>query len=196
MRVSDVLVDLDLVGQVGDDGAVGLEATQQEGGGELAQGTVALARLVEFAHVALELLQGAEHAGVQEVEDRPQVGEVVFHRRARERHAHARVDRLDRARLLDAGVLDGLRLVEDEHVPRDARDDVEALRHLVGGDAERGHDVAEIVVRDGGEARVELGCARAVQDLEVEVRAEALELVLPVADERRRHHEQGANAVL
>ena len=80
-------------------------------------------RLVALA----ELLRGAEQPRSQEVEERPEIPEAVLHRRAREGEARAPAERLDRARLLGAGVLDGLRLVEHDEAPlaleqpRDAR---------------------------------------------------------------------------
>ena len=65
-----------------------------------------------------ERLAGAEQAGVDEVEDRPEIAEAVLDRRAGERDARPRVDLLGGARLLGAGVLDRLRLVEDGESPR------------------------------------------------------------------------------
>ena len=70
---------------------------------------------------APEGLVGAEEAGVQEVEDRLQLGEAVLDRRAGEGGAARGAERADGARLRGAGVLDVLRLVEREVLPRAPR---------------------------------------------------------------------------
>ena len=57
--------------------------------------------------------------GVGELQDRPQVGEPVLHRRAGDRDPVARRQRADRGGLLGGGVLDRLRLVDDDPAPVD-----------------------------------------------------------------------------
>jgi hypothetical protein len=58
----------------------------------------------------------AEEPGGEKVEDRPQLAQVVLDRRAGEAEAVRGIDLLERAAGLGPGVLDGLRLVEDEQV--------------------------------------------------------------------------------
>ena len=59
----------------------------------------------------------AEQSRVQEVEERPEIDEPVLDGRARQRDPASRAERLDGAGLLGAGVLDGLRLVENDQRP-------------------------------------------------------------------------------
>ena len=77
-------LDLGLVGQIGDDGLVGLEAPQDVGPHQVAQRAVGVVRLVrEALGVARELPGRAEQPRVEEVEDRPQVAEPVLDRACR-----------------------------------------------------------------------------------------------------------------
>ena len=66
----------------------------------------------------LEPLARAEQAGVDDVHDRPELVEAVLDRRAGHRERATRVEPAQRARPLRGGVLDVLRLVEQEPVPR------------------------------------------------------------------------------
>ena len=61
-----------------------------------------------------ELRPRADETGVREVEDRPEVAEAVLDGRAGERDARARGDPPELLRGLAGGVLDRLRLVEDQ----------------------------------------------------------------------------------
>ena len=75
--------------------------------------------------MAGELLAGAEKAGKQEIELAPQFAEVVFQRRAGQAQAMPCIDLAHCFRALALGILDRLRLVEDEQV-------VTVLHQLVG----------------------------------------------------------------
>ena len=66
---------------------------------------------------AAELLRASEQAGIDEVEDRPQVAEVVFHRRSGQGDPGFSLQGLGGARLLGVGVLDRLRLVQHHEAP-------------------------------------------------------------------------------
>ena len=109
---------LGLVGQVGDDALVGLEAAQDVGTHQIAQRRVRVLRPVgEALDEGRELLGRAQQAGIDEVEDRPQVAEPVLDRRAGERDARVGLERLDGLGLLGRRILDRLGLVEDGQPP-------------------------------------------------------------------------------
>ena len=85
-----VLGDLDLLRQVVDDAGVGLHASQQVGADDAAQqggGLVVAVALDGDGEALPEAFGAAEHAGVEEVHDRPQLGQPVLHRGAGERDA-------------------------------------------------------------------------------------------------------------
>ena len=104
---------VDAVGQLGGDHRLALGAAEHEDAVERAQRGLALAR-----ELGDERRPRADEAGVGEVEDRPQVAEAVLDRRAGEREAAAGRDAAQLLRGLVGRVLDGLRLVEDDAVPR------------------------------------------------------------------------------
>ena len=107
---------LDAVGQIL--GHVLLEPAQQQraqlgreppAGDALGRFGVLAARLVGLG----ELLLVAEVAGLDEIDDAPQVEQAVLQRRAGQRQAVLGLQLLDRLRHLRAGVLDELRLVQN-----------------------------------------------------------------------------------
>ena len=115
---------LDLVRQVVDHRRVGLEPAQQERARAPAQvlGDVGAPVALDGDGVALaEGARGAEHARVDRVHDRPQLGEPVLHGRAGQREAVLGVEAADGLRAARAVVLDHLGLVEHDAVPGDAR---------------------------------------------------------------------------
>ena len=127
--------DLGLVGQVGDDRAVGLHPPQDVGPHQLAQRAVGIVLpLGEALGVAGELPRRAEQARVDEVEDRPEIAEAVLDRRAGQRDARLRLQRLGRPGLPGARVLDRLRLVEDGQAPVDLGEHGQAQQRAVAGD--------------------------------------------------------------
>ena len=74
---------------------------------------------------------GAEHAGVQELEERPELAEVVLDRRAAERQAVPAAEQAGGLGRLAVGVLDRLRLVEDDVVELDlARSSAMSVRRV------------------------------------------------------------------
>ena len=95
-------------------------APQQEGREQLLQCALLLAVAVALdrLHEAkLELLEWAEQSGIQEVEDAPEIPEVIFDRRSGEREPVARGQTERGASPLRMRVLDELRFVQHERVP-------------------------------------------------------------------------------
>ena len=107
---------LDLFGQVGDDSLVGLEPAQDVRPDERAE------RLVRRSGLHLldqsgERLGAAEQAGVEKIEQRPEIGQAILDRGAGHGDAGRRFQLLDGPRLPRARVLDRLGFVENDEVP-------------------------------------------------------------------------------
>ncbi len=128
-------VQLGLVRQIGNDGAVGLEPAQQVRPHEPAQRReVGRLRGLQRLDAAAEFRRGAEQAGIEEIVERPQVAEAVFDRRAAERDARSGAETLDRAGLPRAGIFDRLRFVENDEPPLALRDPIQPRGLPVGGE--------------------------------------------------------------
>ena len=129
---------LDALGQFAGDHR--LRAPQDEGRDAAPQlrEAAAVALLLDGrAKAGAKALRAAEKAGHQEVEQAPQLAQVVLHRRARQREPLARIERGDHLRGLGARVLDVLRLVEHDDVPASAEPACAvALQQRVGRDDE------------------------------------------------------------
>ncbi len=96
-----VRAHLGLLGQVGDDPAVGLEPSQDVGPDQRPERpVVAVPAGRQLSGDPREGPGAAEQAGVQEVEQRPEIREAVLDRRARQRDAGPAPELLDRPRLL------------------------------------------------------------------------------------------------
>jgi hypothetical protein len=182
----DVLDDLALRRQLR--GHLLLGAAQQEGAdarGQVRQACLVAVALDGRAVVLGELAGVAEPAGQQEVEQRPEFAQVVFQRRAGQAQAVPRVQLARGLGGLGPGVLDVLRLVEDQQV-------VLLFAELLGVARQQ---------RIGGEDQVMLGdprevaaAAGAMQGEHAQLRGEALGFVQPVGDQAGRHHHQGRRA--
>ena len=107
------LIGLDLLGEILRD--LGLRAAEDErvDRGAEALGGLLIARVDGTRVTLLELVERAEQAGADEVEDRPDLGEAILDRRAGEREAALGLEALGGARRGAERVLDVLRLVED-----------------------------------------------------------------------------------
>ncbi len=195
--------DLRLVGQVGDDPPVGLQAPEEVRAEQPAQRPVAV--LLARRHAtgcAPKLLRAAQQARLQEVEERPEVAEPVLDGRAGQRHANACSHGLRRARLPGAGVLDGLRLVEDDEPPFALAEPRGASHGTVrrddGVDLLEGYRLGrDLTVCDGvGATFPAFGLARRrpVRHVNAQARREARGLRRPVGDQGRRDDEQGRSA--
>ena len=111
---------LDLVRQIVDDPLVGLDAAQDEGLHQLLQGHRP-GRIVALVDGHLEGLAElgllAQVAGIEEVEDRPEIAQAVLDGRAGQGQAMRRRQLQDRARLGGLRILDVLGLVDHHAVP-------------------------------------------------------------------------------
>ena len=131
----------------------------------------------------IERVLAAQEPRHQEVEQAPQLEDVVLDRRAGEDEPVVRLDALHRARELRARVLDDVALVEHAVVPPDTLERRDVVPHdLVARD----HDVVRVEAR--GEA---LPLARGADVHHgPQVRGVLEDLVVPVACERRRTHDE------
>ncbi len=132
--------------------------------------------------VPLEDRVGAEHPGVEELEDRPELAQVVLDRRAAHRQPVPRPDEPGGLRGLALGVLDRLRLVEDHVVELDVRQlgDVGPEGPISGDD--------QVVV---AELLAERVAARPGVVEDPEPRGELRGLLDPVEHERTRDDREG-----
>lgn len=168
----------DAGGQVGEDGGVGLEATEEEVGDGAAE---ALGVGIALGEVAA----GAEEVGVKEVEDGPEVVEAVFDGGAGEGEAVRGGEGAGGLGLAGGRVLDELGFVEDEGLPLDA--------------AEAGIIAPEVAI--GGEDDVDLtgaakkGITQGTIGANVAVDAEAGgpvgKLAFPNRQDSKRCHDEG-----
>ena len=181
-RQGHMLHHLQLFRQVGDDPPVGLHPPEQEGGRHGPQAGVALGPLVQRSAEGLELLGSPQQALVQKVEQGPEVGQVVFHRRARHGHTHPGGQLFDLPRLFGQGVLDGLGLVQDHAVPVYFLQSLYPGRHAVGGDREEGRLFRQGLLQRGG--------GLAMENQGIHFRREAGAFALPVAQQGRGNNQQ------
>ena len=184
---------LHLLGQVGDDRFVGLEAAQDEGahpGLEVPQG----------AHVAVALDRQAvalaeegfipQHPGVEEVHQGPELADAVLHRRAGEGDAEAALlagaaEVAGGLALLGGGILDRLGLIDHHPLPVDRFEQLAvALEQAIAGE----HQVDTVEGLPQG--RLRGGAAGAVVLPHPQLRREARRLPFPVGEHRGGGHQQ------
>ena len=182
-----VRLDLGLVRQVGDHGLVCLQTPENVRSHQLAQRRVRIVRSIrETPGEARELFGGAEQAGVDEVEDGPEVPEPILDRRAGQRDPRVRVKLLGGPRLPCARILDGLRFVQYRQMPRNLHQPRDPQQRSVARDHEihiRQSLVIERLQLDGRHRRW-------MRDERPQARREACDLRRPVRKKRRRRDEQ------
>ena len=128
---------LRLVRQIGNDRLIRLHAPQNVRTRQLAKRRVWVVRPVcETPGEACEFLAGTEQAGIDEVEDRPEVSEPILHRRASERDPCLRLELFDGPCLFCAWVLDGLGFVQNYEAPRNLQQSRGSQERSVAGDDE------------------------------------------------------------
>ena len=127
-------LQLDLVRQIADDAAIGLHAAQDVGPHEPTQRRVAFAGLRAVFHGIGEGGAAAEQAGIEEIEEAPEIAGTVFDWRAGQSDAHGGLQGLHRLRGAAAAVFDGLRFIENDHAPGVREPGVGPLQELIGRD--------------------------------------------------------------
>ena len=126
---------LGLVRQVRGDARVGLHPAQNVRRYQAPQRRVAGVLVVlQCLGEIPELCRAAKQAGIDEIEDRPQVAETVFNGCAGECYTVRAFEFFHRLGLARAGVFDRLGLVEHDPRPIDFRQPFESDDHAVGGD--------------------------------------------------------------
>ena len=164
--------------QVGENGGIGLETTEEEvrdGAAEAVGVGIALG----------EVATGAEEVGVEEVEDGPEVVEAVLDGGAGEGEAVRGGERAGGLGLAGGGVLDELGFIENEGLPLDA--------------AEAGIVAPEVAI--GGEDDVDLtgtakegiaqGTVRANVTMDTEAGGPVGKLAFPHGQDGKRGHDEG-----
>ena len=131
----------------------------------------------------VEPLARAEQARVEDVHDRPQLVQPVLDRRARHRDATTRRQHAQRTRALRLRVLHVLRLVHQQSVPLDLREDIHVARRDVirrDDDVHLAHLAQQLVVREP---------IAPVMQMHAQLRREAMHLRDPLPrDAHRAHH--------
>ena len=166
---------------------VGLHPAQDVGPDQIAQRAVGVVRpLGQGLGGAAELLRASEQAGIDEVEDRPQVAEVVFHRRSGQGDPCFSLQGLGGARLLGVGVLDRLRLVQHHEAPGRFSQHRQAQQRAIAGDhqVQARQSLHRHLIEVFGRHR------RGMHDLRVQLGGEALDLRRPVGQQRCRSDQQ------
>ena len=172
-----ILPDLIFIREVGDNRLIRLHPPQDKGRYRAAQFGVSIRLVPELFRKSGKLSRRAQQTGVEKIKQRPQIGQPVFYRRPRHGNANACAQRLDRFGLLDAGALDGLRLIEYDHIPRKRRQVLQPRYHPIGRDK-------YIPVINRG-LRL---CP--VNDAYPQARREPLGFLLPVHQQRRGNDQQ------
>lgn len=173
-----VLVLLELVRKVADDGLVCLEAAQEHGRGDAfeAFGCFSVLLILDGIRIAcLEGLRTAEVTFVGKFHDGPEFFEAVLDGGAGDGDADGGFHAADGAALGGVGVLDVLRFVDDEDFPFLLFEKLlVASKESIGGKKDVPMEISEValyaVVEENGEERCEAG-----------------DLFLPVGEKARRH---------
>ena len=135
-----------------------------------------------------ELGAVAEEAGDEPIEQGPQFGKIVLHRRSRQRDSLARLDFANAFGSLRGGILDRLGFVQNGELPLPSEQRLMVPAH------QRVSRQDQMMVGDGVEPLSAFG---AVEDQQLELRREARRLAPPVSDQARGHDQQtGAVAAL
>ena len=147
-------------------------------------------RLVDVARLrvegGVEKVGGREDIGEEEVEQRPQLMQVVLDRRARQQQPARRPYLAEEPRELRVLILEAMRLVDDEASPAHLLERRDLRRHRLLGRQ------AHVVVARRHErlALLRALVLGAVQHKDAQLGAELGKLALPVAEHRERQHDQ------
>ncbi len=183
---------LELLGQVGDDCSVGLEAAQDERRRRSAEppGSIVVAVAFDGNGEALpERVGRSEEARVQDLHDRPELREAVLDRRPGERDPAGCPDAAGRLGLPGRTVLDVLGLVQHETAPVDCGERLDVARDEP---VRRDDEV------DRGAGRCEILSAKpvaSVVDVDGQARREAFRLAAPVLHDGHGTDDKGGPGV-
>ena len=179
-------LDLGLVGQVGDDRLVGFHPAQDVGPHQLAQRAVGIMRpLGQAFGIAGELFGVAQQTRVDEIEDRPQVAQVILDRRAGQRDPRPCLQRLRRFGLPGVRILDRLRLVQNDKPPICLREHRDTQQRAIACNC-------QIIVRRlfGGESlHLIRRHRRRMYDRSLQAGGEFFDLRCPVGQQRGGRHQ-------
>ena len=176
-----------LVRQIRDHGLIGLQPPQNVGPHQLAQRAIGIVRPVGKALDEVgELFRRSQQPRIDEIENGPEIAEAVLDGGAGQRESYMRLQPLDGPRLLGIGVLDGLRLVQDDKLPAGFRDPRHAEQRAVAGDYQV--HAAQPLWRNGlefgGRKRGRMG------DESLQTRRKTFDLRCPVGQQRSRGYQQ------
>ncbi len=176
-----VLVLLELVRKVADDGLVCLETAQEHGRSDAfeAFGCFSVLLVLDWIRIAhLEGLRTAEIAFVGKFHDGPEFFEAILDGGAGDGDADGCFHAADGPALGGVGVLDVLRFVDDEDFPFFLFEKLlVASKESIGGKKDVPMEISEValgaIVEENGEERCEAG-----------------DLFLPVGEKARRHDDE------
>ena len=179
-----------LVGQIGDDPLVRLHPPKNVRLNQPPQRCITLLLAgIEHLDEILELVLRAQQTRAEEIEQRPEVRQPVFDRRARQGDPRLGLEPLDRFGLPRRRVLDGLRLVDHGQLPGDVQQPRLPLEHRIG----REHHVRVLQRRlrlFGHPREFVFGRLGRVDELAAQRRREPLHFGFPVGQQRRRYDQQ------
>lgn len=134
----------------------------------------------------MEVALAAQIARHEEVEERPELENVVLNGSAAEDESVVALQLLDRSRQLRLAVLDDVTFVKDAEVPLDAREEVD----VVANDLVRSDE--QVVLRRATLQTNALGrCARVQQRVQELPVNETFDFVKPVPGDGRRADDEG-----
>ena len=183
---------LDLAGQIGQDRPVAFEAPQQKRGRQAPQAfgrRLVLVALDRDGEALAELGQAAQQAGIEQVQQRPEFVEAVFHRRAGEGNAALAAEASGGPRHGGVGIFELLGLVKHQPAPGQLRQcGGIAAEHAIAGEQ---HATGAELLERPPQRRCGAGPLGAVVQPHIQGGREALQLPPPVAQQGHRRHHQG-----
>mmetsp|Transcript_122993 Transcript_122993/g.274752 ORF Transcript_122993/g.274752 Transcript_122993/m.274752 type:complete len:746 (-) Transcript_122993:197-2434(-) len=173
----------------------GLRQLAQSQGTRVGRGDTGLVRALEVpgfdrrGKLLEEHRQGAQAARTDEVEQRPELLQVVLDRRAREDDAVRCAEALGCDRDIGMGIPNSLTLVEDNYDPSDFEELLMGPTHcLIGRD--------QHTLRGGGDSDglLALHLAHLVHDAHAKRRVPSVDVLLPLGDQRRWANHENASS--
>ena len=129
-----------------------------------------------------KLLGCPQQALIEEIEQGPEVGQIVFHRCACHGDAHVRGQLFNFPGLLCQRIFDGLSLIQNHTVPVNILKPFDPGRHPIGGDRQKHRLLRQQLLQSSG--------GLAVEELCVHVRGKTYCLLCPIAQQGSRNDQQ------